>query len=82
MVLYNAASRARNYGTMINLPTDGGSKKAGFPYMIGRDSWVSIYFRERATFDLDFYRTLPRGYPAGGVNMNLPVGFDKRIPMR
>ena len=43
MVLYNAATRARNTGSLINQPQGGGDKKAGFPHIIGRDSWVSIF---------------------------------------
>jgi hypothetical protein len=31
-----------NYLTDIN--QGGGNKKAGFPYIVGRDTWVSIYF--------------------------------------
>jgi len=44
MVLYNSATRSRNTGSLINRPQGGGEKKAGFPYQVGRDSWVSIYF--------------------------------------
>jgi len=30
--------------TITNVDQGGGSKKAGFPYQIGRDSWTSIAF--------------------------------------
>lgn len=43
MVLLNASSRARNAGQIIVQNQGGGSKKAGLPYQVGRDSWVSIY---------------------------------------
>ena len=43
MPLYNAASRARNVGSLITQNQGGGEKKAGFSYMIGRDSWTSIF---------------------------------------
>lgn len=43
MPLYNAASRARNTGQLVNRNTGGGSKKAGFPYMVGRGYLSSIY---------------------------------------
>ena len=82
MVLLNAAKAARYVGTTVHQDTGGGSKKAGFPYQVGRDTWTSIYFSERAQFDLKFWRTLPRGYPAGGPRMNMPIGFDTRLPMR
>jgi hypothetical protein len=43
MPLYNAASRARHVGSLINRPQGGGEKKAGFPRMIGRESMTSIF---------------------------------------
>ena len=43
MGLSNAASRARNYGQLINRPQGGGDKKAGFPYQVGRTMWTTIY---------------------------------------
>jgi hypothetical protein len=43
MGLANAASRARNYSQTVNQPQGGGNKKAGFPGLIGRDSWKSIF---------------------------------------
>ena len=29
---------------VTNQNVGGGSKKAGFPHQVGRDSWVSLYF--------------------------------------
>lgn len=46
MGLSNAASRARNYDLTINQNQGGGSKKAGFPYLVGRTMWTSIYIRD------------------------------------
>ena len=43
MGLSNAASRARNYGQIINQKQGGGDKKAGFPYQVGRTMWSTIY---------------------------------------
>jgi hypothetical protein len=43
MGLSNAASRARLSTSTINQNQGGGNKKAGFPYIIGRNSWTSIY---------------------------------------
>ena len=43
MGLSNGAKRARMYSSTINQNQGGGSKKAGFPYIVGRDSWVSVY---------------------------------------
>jgi hypothetical protein len=45
MGLSNAASRARNYDLTINQNQGGGNKKAGFPYLIGRTAWNSIYLQ-------------------------------------
>lgn len=44
MTLYNASSRARNAGQLMNRNSGGGDKKAGFPYMVGRSYTTSIYF--------------------------------------
>ena len=43
MGLSNAASRARNYTKTTNQNQGGGMKKAGFPYMVGRTAWTSIF---------------------------------------
>lgn len=43
MVLLNASSRSRNVGQIITQNQGGGSKKAGFPYQIGRGSWTSMF---------------------------------------
>ena len=45
--LSNSAKSARYSGSTVNLPQGGGDKKAGFPYIIGRNYLTSIYFRER-----------------------------------
>ena len=44
MVLLNAASRARNVGSLITQNQGGGDKKAGFPYIVGRGAWTNIHF--------------------------------------
>lgn len=43
MGLSNAAKRARLYDSTINQNQGGGNKKAGFPALVGRDSWKSIF---------------------------------------
>jgi hypothetical protein len=43
MVLSNSSKRARYANTISNQNQGGGSKKAGFPYIVGRDHWTSIY---------------------------------------
>ena len=44
MGLSNAASRARNYSVTVNQNQGGGSKKAGFPFIVGRTANVSRQF--------------------------------------
>jgi hypothetical protein len=44
MVLYNAAKKARNATSIVNLNQGGGDKKAGFPYQVGRSSASSVAF--------------------------------------
>jgi len=49
MGLSNAASRARNYDQTINKNQGGGMKKAGFPYLVGRTAWNSIFITGSST---------------------------------
>ena len=37
--------RARNISSLINASTFGGNKKAGFPPMVGRDSWTTVAYQ-------------------------------------
>jgi hypothetical protein len=48
MGLSNASARARNYTRTANQNQGGGSKKAGFPSQIGRESWTSIFIHSTA----------------------------------
>ena len=42
---FTTSSRAQMGSTVHTTQQQGGgSKKAGFPYQVGRDSWTSIYF--------------------------------------
>jgi len=42
---FRSSSRAQMGSSAITTQTQGGgNKKAGFPYQVGRDTWVSIYF--------------------------------------
>jgi hypothetical protein len=45
MGLSNAAKRARLYDVTINQNQGGGSKKAGFPYQVGRTHWTPIFLQ-------------------------------------
>lgn len=42
MVLMNAGARSRHTSSIVNQNQGGGSKKAGFPYMVGRGWQTSI----------------------------------------
>lgn len=44
MPLYNASKKARNATSIVNQNQGGGSKKAGFPYLVGRTTAVSVAF--------------------------------------
>lgn len=44
MVLMNSSNRARHISSITNQNQGGGSKKAGFPYQVGRSSWTGIAF--------------------------------------
>lgn len=81
--MFSSSSRAR---MMSNAITDqnqgGGEKKAGLPYQIGRDSWVSIYFGQKPQSGNcctagDMARTL-----VFTRNTIRPQGVDSRIAMR
>ena len=44
MTLYNASSRARNAGSLINRSSGGGNKKMGLFPSVGNDSWTSLAY--------------------------------------
>jgi hypothetical protein len=75
---------ARSRGTTINQNQGGGSKKAGFPYMVGRTQWSSIYFRISPTdgtcCKLPGYNTTPANKlkvsPLAGLKFTRSMGVD------
>jgi len=48
MVL-STTKRTSSISSIVNRNQGGGPKKAGFPYMIGRESWTSIHLNESGT---------------------------------
>lgn len=44
MVYMNASNKSRYVSSLVNQNQGGGSKKAGFPYQVGRTSWTEIAF--------------------------------------
>ena len=84
MGLSNAASRARNYNLLLNQDQGGGNKKAGFPYLVGRDTQTSIAFNNTNVYTgkcctLNSYKTLLFTTP---VSQSRGIGVDVRLPMR
>ncbi len=69
MVLYNAASRARNTSLIVNQNQGGGSKKAGFPSTVGRGQWESIYIKNVNLGPLNDFTLFP-----GTRNISRPIG--------
>lgn len=81
MGLSNGASRARNYSQTVNQNQGGGSKKAGFPYQIGRSWRTSIAFDSTRPVKggcctLTNFQTLRFTSP---VSQSRPIGGDVRI---
>ena len=44
-MVYSQTKRTASIASIVNQNQGGGNKKAGFPYLVGRDSWTSIAFR-------------------------------------
>jgi hypothetical protein len=77
MGLSNASKRARFYNITINQNQGGGSKKAGLPYQIGRESYTSVIMGNTNVVNghcctLNSYMTMPfttpsQSRPIGGI---------------
>jgi hypothetical protein len=84
MGLSNASSRARNYNLSLNQSQGGGSKKAGFPYQVGRNYGTSIAFNNTNVVNgycctLASYQKLLFTFP---VSQSRGIGADVRLPLR
>lgn len=64
-MVYSNSTRGSYTSSITNQNQGGGSKKAGFPYQVGRDSWTSIAFR----FSGDYKKTV---MPM--ANFSRPIG--------
>jgi hypothetical protein len=81
MTLLNSAKRSRMAGVTITQDQGGGSaKKAGFPSIVGRDSWVSIYYKSNAVNCCKLYNLQTN--LIGRVNISRGVGMSVRYNMR
>jgi hypothetical protein len=52
-MVYSQTKRTSSISSITNQNQGGGSKKAGFPYLVGRDSWTSIAIRQQGGQFLD-----------------------------
>ncbi len=79
MVL-SSTKKTSSMSSITNTPTGGGSKKAGFPNMVGISSSMTIAFNTRGLpLPLSNWRTnRSKRFPS----MNLPQGFTAPIKMR
>lgn len=83
MVL-SGSKRTTYISSLVNKNQGGGSKKSGFPPMIGRDSWTSIYYASTDPIGghccklKDASKNRFKLFPS----QNLPTGMDSRIKMR
>lgn len=85
--LSNGSKRAK-YGATVNQSTGGGSKKAGFPYQIGRGWYTSIIMNSTdpvsgSCCTLKNYMTMsftPSGRVYRGVGGNVGVAQAKLSP--
>ncbi len=81
MTLYNAASRARNAGSLINQKSGGGNKKMGLFPSVGNESWTSVFYGKvpGKCFTLGCSKT--SRYPAT-CGVNRPVGSTVLVGWR
>ena len=51
MVL-STTKRTSSISSIVNQNQGGGPKKAGFPYIVGRESWTTVHLNESGTSQL------------------------------
>lgn len=79
MTLYNAASRARNAGSLVNKNSGGGSKKMGLFPTVGNDSWTSVYVGKRPGKCFTLGCSQQSRYP-NVCAVGRPVGMSILVP--
>jgi hypothetical protein len=80
MVL-STTKRTSSMASITNQNQGGGNKKAGFPYIVGRGSWSSIFFHSTAPVYggcCNLKKVMTMTFPA--ANPSRPIGSDVRIP--
>jgi hypothetical protein len=73
-MVYSQTKRTASVASITNQNQGGGSKKAGFPYLVGRDSWTSIAFHGTKQF-LDANRQGLQFTMNPKVRQSRPVGM-------
>ena len=66
--------------SLTNKNTGGGSKKAGLPYSIGRESYTSVLMQERGDGVFNLVNLRKNRFKVN-ANQNLPLGFNHQIRM-
>ena len=73
MVL-SGTKKTSSIASITNQSTNGGPKKAGLPYLIGRDSWTSIALRGTSqhldVLQIPVVSTTRQSRPIGSLPMN------------
>jgi len=80
MVL-STTKKTSSMSSITNANQGGGSKKAGFPHMIGRDSWTSVYLQSvdpMSGMCCNLKKTNTLRF-TNKVNQNLPVNMSHGI---
>jgi hypothetical protein len=75
-MVYSQTKRTASVASITNQNQGGGSKKAGLPYLIGRDSWTSIALHGTIQF-LDVDKNGVKGLKFTmnpGVRQSRPIG--------
>lgn len=81
MVYLNGGKKARYTQSIVNQNQGGGAKKAGFPGIIGRDSWTSLFYGTNATNCCKLIN-LQTNNISWKVSVSRSVGMDPRFKMR
>jgi hypothetical protein len=67
---------ANSRGTTVNQNQGGGSKKAGFPYMVGRSQWSNIYFPTSTLLRYNNPIYTKKVSPLAGLRFTKSMGVD------
>ncbi len=69
-MVYSQTKKTASIASITNQNQGGGSKKAGLPHLIGRDSWTSIALRGTS----QRMAVLKMPMTTSGVNQSRPIG--------